>query len=119
MTAHSNTQPGNGTGGAFAFARDGYNQVHAHDLTTSELESAYVYGRDEENIGSISSLQVGNDDKITHAVIDVGGFLGMGAHSVLLPFSQLNVQRETGGSNLRVNLDTTKDKLKAMPHHTA
>ena len=119
MKEHMNTQPGNGTGGAFAFVRDGYKQVGAQDLTTSDLESAHVYGRDEENIGSISALQLGSDDKITHAVIDVGGFLGMGAHSVLPPFSQLNVQRETGGSNLRVNLDTTKDKLKAMPHHTA
>lgn len=119
MTHPSNTQPGDGTGGAFAFVREGYGRVHAHDLTTADLESAYVYGRAEENIGSISSLQLGSDNKITHAVIDVGGFLGMGAHSVLLPFDQLNVQRETGGSNLRVNLDTTKDKLKAMPHHTA
>ena len=119
MKERSNTQPGNGTGGAFAFVREGYKPVGAQDLTTSDLESAHVYGRDEENIGSISALQLVSDDKITHAVIDVGGFLGMGAHSVLPPFSQLNVQRETGGSNFRVNLDTTKDKLKAMPHHTA
>ncbi len=119
MTQPTNTQHGTGTGGAFAFVRPGYNQVQAHDLTTTDLESAYVYGRDEENIGSISSLKVGGDNKITHAVIDVSGFLGMGAHSVLLPFSDLNVQRETAGSNVRVNLDTTKEKLKAMPHHAA
>jgi hypothetical protein len=41
----------------------------------------------------------------------------MGVHSVLLPFSQLTVLRETNGSDLRVHLDTTKDKLKAMPRH--
>ncbi|NYS26231.1 PRC-barrel domain-containing protein [Rhodobacteraceae bacterium 2376] len=119
MTQHSNTRPGGGTGGAFGFVRDGYDRVGAHDLNTSDLESATVYGRNDENIGSISSLQLGSDDKITHAVVDVGGFLGIGAHSVLLPFEQLNVQRETGGSTVRVNLDTTKEKLKSLPHHAA
>jgi hypothetical protein len=52
-------------------------------------------------------------------VIDIGGFLGMGAHSVMLPFSQLTGLRENDGSDVRVHLDTTKDKLKAMPHHAA
>lgn len=119
MTDHTTTTHGTGTGGTYGFVRDGYAQAHNHDLTTSDVESAHVYGRDDETIGSISSLQVGTDGKITHAVIDVGGFLGMGAHSVLIPFGQLNVLRETDGSDLRVNLDTTKEKLKAMPHHTA
>ncbi len=105
-------------GGAYGFVRDGYARTEAHDLTTADLEGATVYGRNDETIGSVSALQVGTDGKITNAVIDVGGFLGMGAHSVMLPFSQLTVLRETDGSDVRVHLDTTKDKLKAMPHHT-
>ncbi|MFN3823752.1 MAG: PRC-barrel domain-containing protein [Pseudorhodobacter sp.] len=114
--AHPTTTP-HDTGNAFGFARDGYARTEAHTLTTSDVESANVYGRDDETIGSISSLKVGTDGKITDAIIDVGGFLGMGAHSVLLPFSQLTVLRETNGSDVRVHLDTTKDKLKAMPQH--
>ncbi|WP_296478782.1 PRC-barrel domain-containing protein, partial [Roseinatronobacter sp.] len=76
-----------------------------------------VYGRNDENIGSINALKVGSDGKITDAIVDVGGFLGIGAHSVLLPFSQLTVLRQTAGSDVRVHLDTTKEKLKAMPQH--
>lgn len=113
---HPATTP-NDVGGAFGFVRDGYHRTETHDLTTGDVESATVYGRNDETIGSVSSLKMGTDGKITGAVIDVGGFLGMGAHSVLLPFSQLTVLRETNGSDLRVHLDTTKDKLKAMPHH--
>jgi hypothetical protein len=108
-----------GTGGAYGFVRDGYAKAHIQDLTTADVESAHVYGRNDETIGSISSLKVGTDGKITDAVIDVGGFLGMGAHSVLIPFGQLTVLRETDGSDVRVHLDTTKEKLKAMPHHHA
>ncbi len=119
MTQTANTPHGTVTGGAYGFVRDGYNRAEPHTLTTSDVENAKVYGRDDETIGSISSLKVGTDGKITDAVIDVGGFLGMGAHSVLLPFSKLTILRETNGSDVRVHLDTTKDKLKAMPHHTA
>lgn len=106
-------------GGAFGFVRNGYSRAEPNELTTSDVENATVYGRDDETIGSVNSLIVGKDGKITDAVIDVGGFLGMGAHSVLLPFTELTVLRETNGSDVRVHLDTTKDSLKAMPHHDA
>ncbi|MFN3844898.1 MAG: PRC-barrel domain-containing protein [Paracoccaceae bacterium] len=105
------------TGGAFGFVRDGYNRAETRDLTTNDVESASVYGRGDETIGAISSLKMGTDGKISDAIIDVGGFLGMGAHSVKVPFSQLTVLRETNGSAVRVHMDTTKEKLKAMPHY--
>lgn len=107
------------TGGAFGFVRKGYDRADIHDMTTADLEGATVYGRADETIGSVSSLKVGANGKITDAVIDVGGFLGLGAHSVLLPFSQLTILRNSNGTDVRVHLDTTKDKLKAMTHYTA
>lgn len=117
MINPENTPRGTDHGGAYGFVRTGYDSAESHDLTTSDVESATVYDRNDESIGSISSLKVDTDGKITDAVIDVGGFLGMGVHSVLLPFSQLTVLRETNGSDIRVHLDTTQDKLKAMPHY--
>ena len=104
-------------GGAFGFVCNGYDRTEHYDLTAADIENATVYGRDDETIGSVSSLKVGTDGKITDAVIDVGGFLGMGAHSVLIPFHQMAVLRETDGIDLRIHLDTTKNKLTAMPHH--
>ena len=104
-------------GGAFRFNREGYDHVEAHALTTHDVENATVYGRDDEKIGAIHNLEIGVDGRITHAIIDVGGFLGMGAHSVRLPFSELTVLRDTGGKDLRVHLDATKAILEAMPHH--
>ena len=104
-------------GGAYGFVRNGYGRAETHELTASGIESATVYGRGDETVGTVSSLNVSDDGKITEAVIDVGGFLGMGAHTVLVPFNQLTVLRETNGSDLRVYLDTTKDQLKAMPEY--
>jgi len=117
MAHNPNLPHGASGGGAFGFVRDGYSRAEIRDLTTADVENATVYGRNDETIGSVSSLKVGTDGKITDAVIDVGGFLGMGAHSVMMPFSDLTVLRETDGSDVRVHLDTTKDRLKAMPHH--
>lgn len=119
MAQFGTTTHGSAGGGAFAFVRNGYDRAEIHDLTTHDLENANVYGRDDETIGTIHSLKVGTDGKITDAVVDVGGFLGIGAHSVMLSFDQLTVLRETNGSGIRVHLDTTKEQLKSMPHHTA
>jgi len=117
MTHTVNTAHAAMGGGAYGFVRNGYGRADTHELTAAKIESATVYGRDDETIGSVSSLKVSTDGKITDAVVDVGGFLGIGAHSVLLPFAQLTVLRETDGTDLRVYLDTTRDKLKAMPEH--
>ncbi len=113
----TNTMHNTTPGGAFNFSREGYHEANVHELTTADVEGATVYGRDDENIGSISSLEVGTDGKITDAVIDVGGFLGIGAHAVLMSFDKLTLLREADGSDVRINLDTTKEELKALPHH--
>lgn len=119
MSHSSNLSAGRPDGGAYGFVRDGYSKANIKDLTTADVEKGTVYGRNDETIGSINSLKVGTDGKITDALIDVGGFLGLGAHTVRIPFSDLTVLRETNGSDVRVHLDTTKDRLKAMPHQDA
>ncbi len=98
-----------------SFTHEGYGAAVRHDLTSEALKSASVYGHDDEKIGSISDLVVGADGKITQAIIDVGGFLGMGARSVSMKFDDLTVLRETDGHDLRVYIDATKQQLEAMP----
>lgn len=51
--------------------------------------------------------------RITHALLDVGGFLGMGQHRVAVPVSDLAVYGN--GSDLRVYLPWSRDQLKALP----
>lgn len=99
------------------FNREGYKHVEANALTAGDLESATVYGRGDEKIGSISELIIGANGKITDAVVDVGGFLGMGARSVSMPFADFTVLRESSGDDIRVHLETTKAKLEAMPRY--
>jgi len=99
------------------FTYRGYSEAARLDLTSEALKSASVYGRNNESVGSISDLVVGDDGKISQAIIDVGGFLGMGARSVSMAFDDLTVLRETDGHDLRVYTDATKEQLEAMPRY--
>jgi hypothetical protein len=116
--AMMNTSTNNPTGAASPFTYDGYDRAEMHALTVDDLKSANVYGRGDDEIGSISKLIVTKEGKITDAVIDVGGFLGMGARSVSMPFADLTVLRKTGGDDVRVYIDATKTTLEAMPRYT-
>ena len=117
VTVSTMNNPVSTTHSPSPFAFDGYARADHNALTVSQLEKARVYGRGDEEIGSISSMVVTPEGTITDAVVDVGGFLGMGAHSVAIPFADLTVLRETAGDSVRVYIDATKDQLKAMPRH--
>ena len=108
---------GSGAGGSLGVARDGDGHAKPHDLKTSEVEAATAYGCDNEAIGAVSSLNVAKDGAIAEVVIDVGGFLGVGAHSVPLPVTELTVLRRTNGADIRIHPDTTKEKRRAMTRH--
>lgn len=111
------TQTPEHQGGAFGFVRNAGNRVQAQDLTTAEVENAAVQGPDGEALGTIRALKLGTDGRITDAVIDVGGFLGLGVHTVVVPFIDLMVLRVQDGPALRIELDTTADHLRALPRH--
>jgi len=87
-------------------------------LTAEQLQGAPVYDANNERIGDISELVVGADGTITEAVIDIGGFLGIGAKPVALNFEQIQVMTEDGdGSGVRVQLTATEEELEAMPEY--
>lgn len=116
---HASDTPLRRSHGSADFTRSGYRRAEAHKVNAADMDGATVYGHGEEKIGSISELKVGPNGKIADAVIDVGGFLGIGAHSVLVPLSQMTVLKEIGGSDVTVHMDAAKEKLEAMPKHDA
>lgn len=97
-------------------ARDGYETVASADLTTEDLTGARVYGMNDEDVGEISELIVTDDGKLDLAVIDVGGFLGIGERPVALTFDELQIVRGDGNS-FRVYIDSTKEALEAQPEY--
>lgn len=85
------------------------------ELTADVLDDATIYGPGDEKIGSVSHIHgVGASAQV---VIDVGGFLGIGAKPVLVPVSDLNFMRDEDG-DVHAHTTWTKDQLKAKPEHT-
>ena len=84
------------------------------DMNDANLAGAPIYGSQDEKIGTISHVH--GAGAITQVVVDVGGFLGIGAKPVLLSIDQLNLMRDHDG-NVHGVTAWTKDQLSALPEH--
>jgi hypothetical protein len=62
---------------------------------TSELRGRTVWNDRNGRIGTIAEIVIGRDD-VPFAILEVGGFLGLGAHLVAVPFKALKID-EAGG----------------------
>ena len=77
----------------------------------SKLVGAGVYNDENKRIGKIEDMIVSPDGKVSAAVIDVGGFLGIGKHRVASPvenFADIKAKK-------LVLPGATKEALKALP----
>jgi hypothetical protein len=56
---------------------------------SSKVVGSSVVNDSNETIGKIDDLLVSSDGKRPFAVLSIGGFLGMGAHLVVVPYDAL------------------------------
>lgn len=89
-------------------------RLSATELTADTLEGATIYGPGDDKIGSVSHIH--GAGTAAQVVIDVGGFLGIGAKTVAVPVSELDFMRDEDGE-VHALTSWTKDQLKAMPEH--
>ena len=84
------------------------------ELTPELLEDATIYGPDDSKIGTVNHVHgFGADARV---IIDVGGFLGIGAKPVAVSASDLEFMRDEDG-DIHASTTWTKDQLEAMPEH--
>jgi hypothetical protein len=88
--------------------------LRPEDLNSSTVEGANVYGPDDSHIGDVSHFHGAGQN--AQAIVDVGGFLGLGAKPVALSVSSLNFMRDENGK-VHATVAMTKDQLKALPEH--
>ena len=81
----------------------------ADGYRTSKLRGAPVYNDANDKIGTVDDVIIGQD-RVLFAVLQVGGFLGLGGKLVAIPFQSLNMSGD------KVILPgATKDNLKQLP----
>lgn len=82
------------------------------DAAAADLAAAH-----EGVAAGATPMTDGAGGQITHAILDIGGFLGLGQHSVAIPISDLTVY--ASGDELRVYLPWTRAQLEALPAYDA
>ena len=92
-----------------------YEHVDGEALTEDTLKDAVIYDRNDETVGTISRLF--GSGPAAQVVVDVGGFLGIGAKRVTIAVNQLEFMREEAGDVYAITA-LTKDEVKALPEHT-
>lgn len=101
---------------------EGANQMdHSHHVRLSPTEfhadtlhGATIYDSTDHEIGKVSHVH--GTGPSSQVVIDVGGFLGLGAKPVAVPASDLDFMRDEDG-HVHAVTTWTKDQLEAMPEH--
>lgn len=93
---------------------ENHPRLSIEEYTEAVLTGAPVYGPGDETVGTISHTHGSGES--AQVVIEVGGFLGIGAKSVMVPVQQLDLMRDEDGTVHAVT-NWTKDSLKDMPEH--
>lgn len=65
--------------------------VVASGYRVSTLLHRAVQNSQNQKIGTIDDIIIGHDDRALFAILEVGGFLGIGAHLVAVPYQSLQI----------------------------
>lgn len=81
-------------------------------LSSGTITGDQVVNAQGDDLGNIKDLMINPEDgKVEYAVLDFGGFLGMGDKFFAVPFTQFGVDRDKH----RMVLNVDKDRLKEAP----
>jgi hypothetical protein len=87
----------------------------ASGYRVSKLLRSHVANDQDEDIGTLDDLIIGRDeDRILFAILQVGGFLGIGGRLVAVPFDSLELARADGRLKM-VLRGATRDALRESP----
>ena len=84
----------------------------SYRLRASDVIGMDVQNSQQEEVGEVDDLIITEDDTVVHAVVSVGGFLGIGDKLVTVPYSELQVPADRGNY---VVYNATKEELEAKP----
>jgi len=86
-------------------------------INTSKLIGLNVENGDGDTVGEVGEVVLQEDGSVQGVVVDVGGFLGIGTHSVLLNWK--DIQLNGAQNDVKALVNATKDRLKALPAYEA
>jgi hypothetical protein len=100
-----------------AITMEGYAPTPVAEVSLDELTGANVYGADGEIIGNVGDVVLGADGMAEYALVDIGGFLGIGTREVAIGFDEMTVLQDANFEDLQVHVGATRQTLEQMPEH--
>jgi sporulation protein YlmC with PRC-barrel domain len=82
------------------------------DYRASDLIGAPVLDERGEHVAEVDDVVVSTEDDKLHAVLAVGGFIGIGETLITLPFDDLQIT--TDGEDPQVRIAMTGDRLQEL-----
>jgi sporulation protein YlmC with PRC-barrel domain len=76
---------------------------------TERLIGRDVLGADGSRVGDLENLLIDTNGRVRAAIIEFGGFLGIGTNKVAVPWDQLQITDDRIATNL------TREQVRAMP----
>jgi len=84
-------------------------------IGSDKVEGTAVYDAKGEKMGSIERVMINKrSGQVAYAVLQFGGFLGLGSEYYPIPWSSLTYDTILGG----YRLDITEEKLKGAPKYS-
>ncbi len=94
--------------------REGFTAIDALDFRPEQLRGIGVYGINDELIGSIGDVVVAPDGSVDAVIVDVGGFLGLGAKPVAVGADNLIISEDITGQRY-LFISTSREQLETQP----
>ncbi|MCG7621790.1 PRC-barrel domain-containing protein [Epibacterium sp. Ofav1-8] len=101
--------------GLFEDSGDTPPAVASDELTADELTGASAFDANDEMIGEVADIVMDNSGDVDAVIVDVGGFLGIGAKPVELQLGDVNIEERDG--HLRIYTMMTKQQMEEMPSY--
>lgn len=117
MQDHGNSMTGQTATTGAAPAMNGYSEMAEQDRTAENLLGADVYGGDGDNIGSVDDVVMSDDGTMTHLILDIGGFLGLGSHTIALEAGAVDIMWHDADGDVRVDAPMTQEQLENLPEY--
>jgi sporulation protein YlmC with PRC-barrel domain len=93
----------------------GFISAEAGQIRASTLLGHEVYGPDDQSIGEVSDLVLEKEGGTRAALIDVGGFLGVGEKTVAISFGDLQFTQADAAAEPRITVALTQEQLEQLP----
>ncbi|WP_299479324.1 PRC-barrel domain-containing protein [uncultured Roseibium sp.] len=91
-----------------------HEPLQAGEIIAANVKGTDIYGPDDKVMGNVSEML--GTGQYARAVIEVGGFFGIGVKQVALDMSRIDFMRDENGKVL-AHTKMSKVELKNLPKH--